>query len=470
MSIFENRTRIGKGVGVSLSLCAAALMSVGANAQTGPISGDIIFVIDESGSMDPYQNAIQNGIPDLASAIQAEGVDAQFGVIGFGSNSPAPAVVQPSTSDLTTFATAIDMLNSSGLDEPGYDALELATVSSETQQRPNAGLCVVLVTDAPSNGAGLTDPADPIRALTQAGATLFGALGDTDPANSPGNTTFDSYEPIIDATGGAWFPIEDLLSDTANLVQTIGSACAEAIIADDPPVVDTLRITKKIKGKNRGKPAKAGDTITYRVLAKNEGQTTMHNVLVEDDLITPSSKTCRTLKPGKLCRLQGKLTVTDQHAMYGEVFNIATAIADGVERVFAAHSLQVEMPKSNSYTGKLRLKTSLESGSKKPRSGEYVTFRITAKNKGKGSLTDVWVESPYLTPSYQECDIVYRKDACVLTGTMLIDDYHAAARRVEITSYAGSYETGEEVSTYKLKVKKGKGGTGPVVFGPIDVQ
>ncbi|MFV0645305.1 MAG: SdrD B-like domain-containing protein, partial [Sphingomonadaceae bacterium] len=66
-----------------------------------------------------------------------------------------------------------------------------------------------------------------------------------------------------------------------------------------------------------------GDTLTYRILATNGGNTTLHDVVVRDDMITPSQKTCPTLAPGAQCGLTGSYTVTMADVVAGQVDNQA---------------------------------------------------------------------------------------------------------------------------------------------------
>lgn len=98
----------------------------------------------------------------------------------------------------------------------------MATDSSAINQRSQTALCVVIVTDEPSNADANTQ-ADVISALNGGGATLFGVL--------PGaNSVRTSYEPVINATGGGIFSLADLVDNTDSVVAQIGLGCAEAII------------------------------------------------------------------------------------------------------------------------------------------------------------------------------------------------------------------------------------------------
>ena len=51
-----------------------------------------------------------------------------------------------------------------------------------------------------------------------------------------------------------------------------------------------------------------GDTLTYTVTATNSGTTTLNNVVVSDNLISPNSNTCAVLAPGATCVLSGTYT------------------------------------------------------------------------------------------------------------------------------------------------------------------
>jgi hypothetical protein len=145
-----------------LLLALAAALGVATAGQAGPIQADVVFVIDESGSMGGVQANVRNNIGLFASILSAGGVDAQYALVGYGNSSVTPRLL----TNLTTpanFATAAQNLQVSGGTEPAYQAIMAALNGGPTSTlginfRAGAVKNIIIVTDEPSNGdlAGAT--------------------------------------------------------------------------------------------------------------------------------------------------------------------------------------------------------------------------------------------------------------------------------------------------------------------------
>lgn len=86
-----------------LILSAAAAI---APVHAAPILSDIVFVVDESGSMGTVQANLRANIGLFASILTGTGqVDAQYGLVGYGDRAIVPRMVTDLT-DPTSFATA----------------------------------------------------------------------------------------------------------------------------------------------------------------------------------------------------------------------------------------------------------------------------------------------------------------------------------------------------------------------------
>ena len=84
-----------------------------------------------------------------------------------------------------------------------------------------------------------------------------------------------------------------------------------------------------------------GETLSYTVTVTNTGAVTLTDVLVSDDMISPSSEQCSHLAPGDHCVLSGEYVVTEADAEEGFIVNQAVAEADGLEEVSAEHIIAV---------------------------------------------------------------------------------------------------------------------------------
>ncbi len=69
----------------------------------------------------------------------------------------------------------------------------------------------------------------------------------------------------------------------------------------------------------------AGDTLTYTITATNAGGTALTNVVVTDNLLTPTSNTCATVAAAGTCVLTGTYLVKTVDELVGNIINTATA-------------------------------------------------------------------------------------------------------------------------------------------------
>ena len=72
-----------------------------------------------------------------------------------------------------------------------------------------------------------------------------------------------------------------------------------------------------------------GDTLTYNIVATNTGNVAQSNVIVTDNLITPSSNSCVTVGVGGTCTLTGTYVVTAADAG-ANLTNTASVISDQI--------------------------------------------------------------------------------------------------------------------------------------------
>jgi hypothetical protein len=208
---------------------------------------DIVFMVDESGSMSDEQNALKTNIPSLFSQLATQAPGSRAGLVGYGGSSTAhpsaPHLHTVITDNQSTFQTAANTLVAAGSVEPGYWTT-YATVTNVVKQGTdinmgftlNRPFCVVLFTDEPSNGDNTVTQQDAINALkntptneANAQGTFFGV--------TTGSTTGTSYAPIATATGGQMLSLASFVSNTAEVLQAIVTGCNFAVnqISLSPP-------------------------------------------------------------------------------------------------------------------------------------------------------------------------------------------------------------------------------------------
>ncbi|MBI5060060.1 immune inhibitor A [candidate division KSB1 bacterium] len=166
---------------------------------------DIVFCMDNSGSLAGEQNAVRNNVINFVNALTAQGAAAAFGLVRFGqtAGSGQPIVEEGGilTEDATYFRDVVWSRNvASGGTEPGLDAMWAA--STAFSYRPGAQRIVILITDEDN------DPSNHNQAqvISQFQATTTTAFCLIDHAF--GNAHND-YCPVSSATNGACLNVTD---------------------------------------------------------------------------------------------------------------------------------------------------------------------------------------------------------------------------------------------------------------------
>ncbi|SFW13215.1 vWA domain-containing protein [Nitrosovibrio sp. Nv17] len=219
-------------------LCQAALLTgsllgLGVTAQAAQIRTDIIMIVDESGSMSNVQANLRNNIGLFASILSAGGVDARYGLVGYGNGAAVPRLV----TDLTNpagFAAAAAGLVSSGSAEPGYTASAFALNALDGQSslfsfRPDAVLNIIIFTDEPSNGdtigrgavGGSAVTASILDDLLKDNNALYNAVLD-------GSSTINSYKALAEGNHGQVFNLLGLNTTNQTVVENFVTAFATA--------------------------------------------------------------------------------------------------------------------------------------------------------------------------------------------------------------------------------------------------
>ena len=220
-----------KKFSTALILCLALFTT---HSQAAPILTDIVFVVDESGSMGNVQTNLRNNIGLFASILQGTGqVSARFGLVGYGSSSPAPRMITDFT-DPTSFATAAQGLLINGGTEPGYTATAFALNALDSQSptfsyRSNAVKNVIIMTDEPSNGDTIARGAVGGSAVNS--TVLDGVLTANNALYNGvlrNNNTISSYEQLIMDHSGSVFDLNQFNTTDQQIVENFVTSFANA--------------------------------------------------------------------------------------------------------------------------------------------------------------------------------------------------------------------------------------------------
>ena len=200
---------------IAAGLLAGALFAHHASAGI-----DVTFMIDESGSMGDDQADVAAGAGAIFAGLPAGSHGA---VIGYGSNSPAPRVVQQMTPDSATFAAGVNALVTSGYLEQGFRVTyETATdtIGNGTVGYTSDPVCHILITDESPDQGGRT-LAEATNAVVTQGAVFFGILP---------NNLHGVIQPLATATGGQLFDLGAFRNDPTPVLEAVIAACVEAVI------------------------------------------------------------------------------------------------------------------------------------------------------------------------------------------------------------------------------------------------
>ena len=158
-----------------------------------------------------------------------------------------------------------------------------------------------------------------------------------------------------------------------------------------------LTITKvTTKEPANGKAFALGEEITYKITVTNDGNLTITNITVTDEL-TGDEWTIRSLAPGKNKEFTTAYTVQEKDILAGEVLNVATGKGTSPDPdnpdvpVDPGKDPEPTEPKNGHLTIKKVTTSKAAAADGKYALGEKITYKITATNDGNLTLTNVEV-------------------------------------------------------------------------------
>lgn len=244
---------------------ATAMIGFGTSAQA-IILTDVIFIVDESGSMGTEQVNLRNNIGLFASILTGTGqVDAQYGLVGYGNSAVVPRML----SNLTTaanVATAAQNLQTTGSTESGFagTAFALNAIDGQTSLfsfRPNAVKNLIIFTDEDNdfiNNVGGRVGGDAatyseIDNLLTVNSALFNAVVSSGGACLTANS--DCYVPLALAHGGGQFDLNLLGSNDQQVVQDFVTAFASSKLQETLDFCDLNPTAPQCQGSTVPEPS-----------------------------------------------------------------------------------------------------------------------------------------------------------------------------------------------------------------------
>ena len=287
-------------------------------------------------------------------------------------NDPAPAIATVSTPTVSEPALAVEKTASTeriDAPRPGDEITYTVVVKNEG----NITLTDIVVEDTLSNGKTLP--------LSFEKSSL-----------APSETMSTSATYVITQEDIDMGVIANSASATAtdpstrSSVEGVPGTC-ETILARSPALSFHKTADKEI--------ANIGDTIEYKLVAVNTGNTTLRDIKVTDALTGTVDETiCDVLLPGESTEIAVSYgPVTQQDAINKKVSNVATVTAitqddlDDIVDVPASIETPVVAHPSLSIS-----KTSDKTSINEPQPGDIITYMIALKNTGDIDLGDIVVE------------------------------------------------------------------------------
>jgi len=196
--------------------------------ESGNVRGvDVIFLMDNSLSMDEEQNAVRNNMISFVDSLEKSGVNYALGLCRFGADqnggNPILADNGSLTSDASYFKNDVWSRNTiDGRFEPGWDALYEST--SGFNFRPGAQQVFILITDETVTGddnESTYTKAETKDILVEQNILNFSLLETSDTYSYP------DYGEIAEATGGQ---VYDITNPFDSILDEIGAEAANTYV------------------------------------------------------------------------------------------------------------------------------------------------------------------------------------------------------------------------------------------------
>jgi uncharacterized repeat protein (TIGR01451 family) len=183
-----------------------------------------------------------------------------------------------------------------------------------------------------------------------------------------------------------------------------------------------------------------GDTLSFLARAQNTGNQPLHNVVVSDPRLTPSTVTCALLNRNQICDLNGTTAVAVADETAGRIDNTATASSDETGARSATLNTAV-VARSTSLTLNKYYQGLVDAdGNGLVTVGDTLNYLVRVQNTGNLPLTNVVLNDSRITPGTLTCPTLNRSQLCDLSGTTVVTVADEAAGQVANTATATATE------------------------------
>ncbi len=207
---------------------------------------DFIFLIDQTGSMQSYIDAVRKQMFEFTKNIKSRGIDYKLGLIVFSDYIDAIEQPTENVNEFTTWLSEIKAKGGGDVKENALEAFEKAV--EKIKFRPSANKVLVIVTDAPyhqrgEKGVGTTDQTTDsiISLLKENDVRVFGI---TPPY-------LEEYKQIAEATRGNTYdmdyPFNAILNNFSNQLTNLYSIKYTTSKSAIPDSIDISLFNEKKK-------------------------------------------------------------------------------------------------------------------------------------------------------------------------------------------------------------------------------
>ncbi|MDZ7789009.1 MAG: hypothetical protein U5L08_00655 [Xanthomonadales bacterium] len=345
----------------------------------------------ESGSID-FALTVNDPLPDAVDEIINTA-----GIGDDGSNGPDPTPGDNSDGDTTPVDAVPDLRivkTDGGVTAAPGDTVVWTLDYENVGNQDATGVEIIETVPANSSfDAGASTAGWNCLPDASAGSTCTLTIGDLDVGDS-GQAQF----AVVVAD-----PLPDTVTELPNTA-TIGDDGSngpdanpddnDSSVVTPVEVIPELSIDKALT--DAPDPVELGSVLTYTITATNTGNVTLQNVVVTDDLITPTGGTtpCASVAPGDTCTLVGTYTVTQADVDAGEVVNTATAASDETDVI----DTEVASPISQNPAIALVKQAELLDGVTVGGLGDVIEYTLVATNTGDVTLDNVEIVDDLIAP------------------------------------------------------------------------
>lgn len=199
---------------------------------------DFVFVLDKTGTMQKYMDAVRDNIIKFTNSLMSRGIDFRIGLVLY--SDVVEQIFQPSD-NVYSFINWINSVKASGGNDDKENTLEALKFGTKMNFRPLANKVAVLITDAQyhqkgENGDGATDQTTKSisKLLVDKEVRLFAIVP----------PKLEEYSFISDKTNGKVFDIDYPFSTILNNFSTqLTNLFAIKFETAEPAIPDSLNIS-----------------------------------------------------------------------------------------------------------------------------------------------------------------------------------------------------------------------------------